>query len=146
MEQMKRPIPVKILIASYGLLTIGITVAICFSAYVGWVAENGSLSDYQVGFVQGMGFNEYSYSLSEAGIYAGRMGPTLLTGLLCLFFLLRNMPNLFLAVFALDALLLTSGGAYILKVVVLILFFIPVSQAYFKTDKQSKPTDEMENV
>jgi len=139
---MKRPIPVKIVIFAYAAVALLIIVASTYATYVGWVAENSTLSEYQIGFIQGMGFDPSTFRLSDSGAYSGAMAPTLLMSLLSFICLLKRWINVFFVLFILDAILFTGGIGYLFKVITAALLLAPSSHKYFK----NKPTENTNNM
>ena len=132
---MKRPIPLKIVIAAYSILSLLIFAASAYASYVGWVADHGSLTEYQKGFISGMGFDAKTFRLADAGSYAGTMAPTFLVALLSILCLLRRWIGAFFIIFAIDAVLFTGGIGYVFKFVTLALLLTPSSQKHFKKVK-----------
>ncbi len=128
---MKKPIPIKIVIFAYSLIAVLIFLSSIYAMYIGWAADNGNLSEYQSGFVQGMGFNPATFSFNDSAVYAGRMGPTFLIALLCILCLLKRWISAFVIIFIVDALLFTSSIGYLFKIITVVLLLLPPSRKYF---------------
>ena len=138
---MKMPIPVKIIITGYTVLALGVFLVCAYAAYLGFNIDASTFTDFQRGFVEGLGYNQYNFSSGASGEFAGRFAPTVLACLLSIFAILRRMSGLFAIVFIIDALLFTGGIGYILKIIVIGLLAVPSSRSYFKKE----PTIE-ENI
>ena len=142
---MERPVPVKIVIFAYGALALFIIVASAYATYLGWIAENGTLSEYQSGFIKGMGFDLSTFGISDSGAYAGAMAPALLISLISLVFILKRWIIAFFVIFSLDAILFTGGIGYLFKIITAVLLLIPSSQDYFKNQSVKSP-DNCEEI
>lgn len=129
---MKRPLPIKIVIFSYSLLALLIPLLIAYAAYVGLMAERGTLTLFQTGFISGVGFEQSEYTVQHSGAVAGVFLFPFLISITCIVCLLKKWQVAFFIVFVFDALLFVSGIGYLLKIITFALLLAPSSQAYFK--------------
>lgn len=142
MENVTRPLALKIMILSYALLGVILTCVVIYSFYLFTSTGLADMSLLKLSFMKGIGLDYTNYSSHEMSVFVAEILPTLLTGYFCAIFLYFAKPSLFGIVFILDAIAFTSGFGYITKVIVFCMIYLPSTQSYFKTMKTLKEDPE----
>ena len=149
MTNLKTPIPVKSIIVLLSANFLYLTGIAAYLFYLAYLAEMGSLSDWQSKFLQGAGFNSESYSYSDHAAYTGAIALPILFSFINMLLAIFKKPNMLMASLLISWFIFKAasiGLGIFTGFISFILLLVPSSSRYFKELKAVKSEKNAENA